>query len=161
MFQCLSGNCKNDKFPLLRALNQALIRNTRGETRSEDTGDCRARDYVTKRPIKKMKTRKPWSPPTTTSSSSIPNLHQNLQPSNTGKIKTDLISTVSSSTSSLFSTCFSSLVCFQELHHQAMFASNLMNPTLTQQTAASSICAPMVNLTPCHAGREHCTTVQS
>ena len=38
---------------------------TNGETRDEDIGECRARDYAKRRPIKKV-TRKPWSPSATT-----------------------------------------------------------------------------------------------
>ena len=45
----LLGNCKNEKFPLLRALNNALIMKTNGEEIIDDSGDCDASNYVTRK----------------------------------------------------------------------------------------------------------------
>ena len=91
----MSGNCKNEKFPLLRALNSALIRRTEGYGAEDEGGECVAADYSTRRPVV---TRKPWSPSVTPSSAISNDLQDDValppsppsQPSSSGAVNLSL-----------------------------------------------------------------------
>ena len=75
------GNCNNDKFPLLRALNSALISLTNGEEIVDDGGECDKADYVRRVTRRPVVTPKPWSPPSTSSSVVTSDQHQDNLPS--------------------------------------------------------------------------------
>ena len=60
------GLCNGVKFPLLRTLNSALSMSTKGEA-TEETEECNSADYPKEMTLV---TRKPWSPPVSSSDTS-------------------------------------------------------------------------------------------
>ena len=56
----IKGNCKKEKYPLLRALNVALTEKSSGTREEDDGGSCDAADYSTT--ARSVVTRRPWVP---------------------------------------------------------------------------------------------------